>query len=163
MIEGIDHIGLSVTDLERSLAFYRDLLGFEVLRILDCTAEGDLGKVVGMPGCRARVAHLLLYGKMLELFEYTEPRGRAQGPGCRQADHGWIHMGLTSTDTRADCARLREAGVEFLSDPVEFRPGVWIVYFKGPDSEVVELRQTPEGDSASAASRNYTGTNGSKG
>lgn len=145
MIKGIEHVGLSVADLERSLAFYRDLLGFELLRVLDCAPEGDLGTVVGMPGCRARVAHLLLGGRMLELFEYAEPRGRVQADNACQADHGWIHTGLTSTDTRADYAQLREHGVEFLSEPVEFRPDVWIVYFKGPDDEVVELRQTPGG------------------
>ena len=31
--------------------------------------------------------------------------------------------------------------LRFLSDPVEFRPGVWVVYFLGPDGEVVELRR----------------------
>jgi catechol 2,3-dioxygenase-like lactoylglutathione lyase family enzyme len=145
LIKGIDHVGLSVAHLERSVAFYRDVLGFELLRVLECDPEGDLGKVVGMPRCRARVAHLLLAGRMLELFEYTEPHGRALDPDRRQADHGWIHMGLTSTDTRADYARLCAAGVPFVSEPVEFRPGVWIAYFKGPDGEVVELRQTPAG------------------
>jgi len=145
VIKGIEHIGLSVANLERSLAFYRDLIGFELLRVLDCTPEGKLGTVVGMPRCRARVAHLLLDGRMLELFEYAEPRGRIQVDDACQADHGWIHMGLTSSDTCADYAQLREHGVEFLSEPVEFRPGVWIAYFKGPDGEVVELRQTPGG------------------
>jgi catechol 2,3-dioxygenase-like lactoylglutathione lyase family enzyme len=145
VITGIEHVGLSVADLERSLAFYRDLMGFELLRILECDPDGDLGTVVGMPRCRARVAHLLLDGRMLELFEYAEPSGREQDEDACQADHGWIHMGLTSTDVRGDFKRLREAGVAFLSDPVEFRPGVWIVYFKGPDGEVVELRQTPGG------------------
>ena len=145
MIKGIEHVGLSVADLERSLAFYRDRLGFELLRVLDCAPEGDLGTVVGMSGCRARVAHLMLGGRMLELFEYAEPRGRVQADAACQADHGWIHMGLTCTDVRADYAQLREHGVKFLSEPVEFRPGVWVVYFKGPDGEVVELRQTPGG------------------
>ena len=82
---------------------------------------------------------------MLELFEYRDPSGRALAPDATQADHGWIHMGLTSTDMCADYTRLRAEGVEFLSEPVEFRPGVWIVYFKGPDGEVLELRQTPAG------------------
>jgi len=53
---------------------------------------------------------------------------------------------MTSSDTRADHARLCAAGVAFLSAPVEFRPGVWIAYFKGPDGEVLELRQTPPDD-----------------
>ena len=148
MITTVDHAGLSVADLERSLAFYRDLLGLRLLRVLDYGPESELGRVVGMPACRARIAHLLLGSTMVELFEYAEPPGRAMAPDRRQADHGWIHVGLASTDTRGDCARLREAGVEFLSDPIEFRPGVWIAYFKGPDGEVIELRQLPPGDLA---------------
>lgn len=146
MIHGIDHTALSVAVLDRSLAFYRDLLGFELLRVLDCGSDSDLGTVVGMSGCSARIAHLFLGGRMLELFEYIEPRGREQRAGSRQADCGWVHMGLNSDNVLADYARLRERGVLFLSEPVEFRPGVWIVYFKGPDGEVLELRQVPESD-----------------
>ncbi|HUV08082.1 MAG TPA: VOC family protein, partial [Spirochaetia bacterium] len=59
-----------------------------------------------------------------------------------QADHGFIHIGFTSNDVPADYSRLKEKGVEFLSEPLEFRPKVWIVYFYGPDGEVCELRQT---------------------
>ena len=43
----------------------------------------------------------------------------------------------------------RGVRVEFISEPVEFRPGVWIVYFCGPDGEVCELRETPDGETGS--------------
>lgn len=142
MIQSIDHTALSVSNLERSIRFYRDLLGFTVVRILEPAPELPLGRVVGMPGATARIAHLEFGGKMLELFEYQEPAGRPPRPDARQADLGWIHMGLTSTDTRADYRRLVKEGVRFFGEPVEFRPGVWIVYFSGPDGEVMELRQT---------------------
>jgi catechol 2,3-dioxygenase-like lactoylglutathione lyase family enzyme len=142
MIQSIDHTALSVADLERSIRFYRDLLGFTLVRILEPAPELPLGRVVGMPGAKARIAHLEFGGKMLELFEYQEPAGRPPPPDTRQADLGWIHMGLTSTDTREDYRRLADAGVQFFSEPVEFRPDVWIVYFAGPDGEVMELRQT---------------------
>jgi catechol 2,3-dioxygenase-like lactoylglutathione lyase family enzyme len=106
-----------------------------------------LGEIVGMPGATARIAHLESGtpehpGMMLELFQYTHPSGSPIPGAHRQADFGHIHAGFTSTDTRADFARLREHGVEFLGEPVEYRPGVWIVYFYGPDREVCELRQT---------------------
>lgn len=51
-------------------------------------------------------------------------------------------LGFRSDDVRADAAQLRQRGVEFLSEPIEFRPGVWVVYFRGPDGEVCELRQS---------------------
>ncbi len=142
MIKGINHVALSVANLERSLAFYRDLLGFEVIRILECNLEMRLGDVNGMPDSTARIAHLYLGDNMLELFEYNHPRGKPISSDRTQADHGLIHLGLTSTDARADYARLKEHGVKFLSEPIEFRPGVWIFYFYGPDGEVCELRES---------------------
>jgi len=144
MIQRFGHTALSVANLERSLAFYRDRLGLEVLRVLDPDPALPLGEVVGMPGAQARIGHLMLGEVMVELFEYQTPAGEPIAPSRRQADHGWIHIGLRSDDVRGDCARLKKHGVEFLSEPVEFRPHVWIVYFYGPDGEVIELRETPE-------------------
>lgn len=142
MIKGLEHIGLSVADLQRSVDFYCGLLGMTLVRVIDSTPEKRLGEVAGLPGCSARIAHLQSSTAMLELFEYTDPRGGSIPADRTQADNGFIHAGFTSTDVRADCARLRDAGVRFLSDPLEYRTGVWIVYFTGPDGEICELRQT---------------------
>jgi catechol 2,3-dioxygenase-like lactoylglutathione lyase family enzyme len=142
MIESIEHTGLSVANLERSIAFYCDMLGFTLKRIVESPPEMRLGDVIGLPGAAARIAHVQLGGVMLELFEYQEPRGRRIPPDRSQADLGFIHLGLRSTDTRADYARLVARGVQFIHDPIEFRPGVWIAYFHGPDGEVCEIRQS---------------------
>ena len=142
MITKIDHSALSVSDLDRSLAFYRDAIGFEVQRILECDPEMRLGDVNGMPGSVARIAHLTLGDTMLELFEYQQPRGREIPSDRNQADHGLVHLGLSSDDARADYLRLQQYGVKFFGEPIEFRPGVWIFYFYGPDGEVCELRET---------------------
>jgi len=142
MISKLEHTALSVADLDRSLAFYRDLLGFELIRIIEPRDDELLGTVAALPGAKARIAHLELGGSMLELFEYVKPRGAALPPDRPQSDLGCIHIGLSSDNVRTDVERLKEQGVEFLSEPVEFRPGVWVVYFRGPDGEVCELRQT---------------------
>jgi len=149
MITNLEHMALSVADIERSISFYRDLIGLELIRELECGPETQLGKVAGLPGCSARIAHLVNGENMLELFEYQDPRGTAMPADSRQADHGWVHIGFKSSDVRGDHTRLRDAGVEFISEPVEFRPGVWIVYFCGPDGEVCELRETPDGETGS--------------
>ena len=142
MIESLEHVGLSVADLERSIAFYRDVLGFTLTRIVESPPAMPLGDVVGLPGCAARIAHLQLGGTMLEVFEYHDPQGRPIPSDRTQADRGFIHIGLRSSDTRADHARLAARGVRFIHDPIEFRPGVWIAYFQGPDGEVYEIRQS---------------------
>jgi catechol 2,3-dioxygenase-like lactoylglutathione lyase family enzyme len=142
MITALEHVGLSVADLERSIAFYRDTLGFTVARVLEVPPAMRLGDVVGLPPSTARIAHLTLGAAMLELFEYQDPEGRPIPPDRSHADHGFNHVGLTSTDARADFRRLHAQGVEFIGEPLEFRPGVWIVYFRGPDGEFCELRET---------------------
>ncbi len=133
---------MSVQDLDRSIAFYHGLLGMDVVRQIEAGPEMGLGDIVGIPGCSARIAHLKAGGFLLELFEYTDPRGRPLAKNHTQADHGFTHIGFTSSDARSDYASLKEAGVEFLGKPVEFRPGVWVVYFYGPDREICELRQS---------------------
>lgn len=142
MITKIDHVALSVSNLERSLAFYADVIGFSVERVLECGPEMRLGDVNGMPGSTARIAHLRMGDAMLELFEYQAPQGTAIPADWKQADRGLIHLGLASDDARSDYKRLQEQGVKFFSEPIEFRPGVWLFYFYGPDGEVCELRET---------------------
>lgn len=142
MIERLEHVALSVADLQRAIDFYTGLLGFTVLRVLEVAPPMRLGEINGLPGCSARIAHLDCGGTMLELFEYTQPRGRSVDASRTQADHGLIHFGMKTNSIHEDHARLAAAGVNFFGPPVEFRPGAWVVYFNGPDGEVVELRQT---------------------
>ncbi len=134
------HVALSVAEIECSIAFYRDLLGFKVVLRLECPPEQGLGKVVGLPGCSALIAHLQLGGAMLELFEYLDPRGKPIPPHHTQADNGFTHLGFASDDIHADYERLKSNGVKFYGQPVECRPSVWNAYFYGPDGETYELR-----------------------
>ena len=137
----LEHAGLSVSDLDRSIAFYCDVIGFELVRIVEPFDDDRLGKLTEIPGAKARIAHLWLGKNMLELFEFTEPRGRALSDGDTMANQGFQHIGFRTADTRGDYERLKAQGVEFTTEPIEFREGVWIVYFKGPDGEMLELRQ----------------------
>ena len=97
--------------------------------------------MVGLPGCSARIAHLDAGSSMLEIFEYLDPRGNRLPADHTQADHGYTHIGFVSTDIQEDYAHLQKHGVKCVSEPIEFRPGVWIFYFYGPDGEVCELRE----------------------
>ena len=93
MITNLEHIGLSVFNLERSIDFYCKNLNCEVIRIIEANPENKLGKVVGLDGCSARIAHLKAGDNMFELFEYITPKGKknikepqTSGPGlytCR--------------------------------------------------------------------------------
>lgn len=135
------HVALSVSDLERSVSFYTNLLGFEKVDVIECPREIGLGDIVGIPGCSARIVHLRLGGMILELFEYLSPRGRPISPERTQADNGLTHLGFDTKDIHSDYKRLQEAGVKFYNKPIKYRPGVCNVYFYGPDGETCELRQ----------------------
>ena len=141
MIVGLEHVAMSVSNLERSIEFYCGFFGMKHQRTIDSTPEKGLGEIIGHPGAAAKIAHLTSGALMLELFEYSEPKGRPIAADKKQADHGLIHVAFKSTDVRSDAEELRQRGVELMGEPVEYRPGVWVLYFYGPDREVCEIRQ----------------------
>jgi len=143
MIKSLGHVGLGVSNMERSLEFYRDFLGMEVLMELDI-ADDRIGRVIGIQDAKCKIAHLQLGDAVLELFEYSSPKGKNIANHTRQCDHGLIHMGFEVDDFPIHMEQLKNRDIQFLGEPVEFRPGVWVVYFYGPDGEVVEFRQRPE-------------------
>lgn len=142
MIMGVHHVAISTGDLDRSLRFYVDLLGFEV--VFDQwwprgTAVADA--ITGLRGSSAR--QLLLRGGNLfvELFEYESPRPRAGDPLRPVCDHGITHLCLDVTDLDAEYDRLVEAGVTFHAPPQDLGGGVRTTYARDPDGNVVELQE----------------------
>lgn len=137
------HVGLTVSDLERSLAFYRDLLGFTVrYERGEVTAE-YMPRLVGLPGARLKIAGLDLPGLHLDLIEYLAPPGAvAAGATC---DVGNGHLGFTVDDIWAAYRQLVAAGVRFKSEPIGITQGPnqggWAVYFTDPDGITLEMIQ----------------------
>ncbi len=74
-VSGLHHTGYTVSDLDRSLQFYQDLLGCELLGIQERNG-GYLGAIVGYPDAHVRMAHLRAAGSqhIIELFQYLAPR-----------------------------------------------------------------------------------------
>ncbi|MCE5340862.1 MAG: VOC family protein [Planctomycetaceae bacterium] len=142
MIKSLGHVGLGVSSMGKSLEFYRDFLGMKVLMELDVT-DDRIGRVIGVKGAQCKIAHLQLGDGILELFEYSNPVGINRAKDMRQCDYGLIHIGFEVNEFHKHVKKFKEIGLEFLGEPVEFRPGVWVVYLRGPDGEVIELRQQP--------------------
>jgi lactoylglutathione lyase len=145
----LHHTGLTVADLDRSLAFYRDLLGFEV--VLEQEKEGGyLGAIVGHPDAHVRMAHVKLAGSdhRIELFQYLRPSPRARAERLEPWQIGPTHVCLVVDDLPALYDRLVAAGVEsFLSPPVAVDSGAnaggLALYLRDPDGTLVELFQPP--------------------
>ena len=139
MFTRMDHVGVSVRDIEKAIVFYRDVLGME--KSLDREFDIPLAKIIGLEGARARVVHMRLGESVVELFDYRHPKGREPRPDHIQADFGLIHIGFMVQDFQKSYQDLKAKGVQFLGEPVEIRPGVFVAYFRGAENEVCEMRE----------------------
>ena len=143
----LHHTGLTVSDLDRSVTFYRDLLGCEVLAQQE-KEGGYLAAIVGYPDAHVRMAHLRVPGSehVIELFEYLSPAGGRADVQPRNV--GAPHLCFIVSDLRAVYDSLLEHGVtSFVSPPVEVDTGLnrggLALYLRDPDGITVELFQPP--------------------
>ena len=91
-----NHVGIGVSDLSRSIAFYRDLLGFNVAYERGEVTAEYMPRLVGIPGARLKIAGLDIPGLHLDLIEYMSPKGAPEaGP---PNDVGNVHIGFTVDD-----------------------------------------------------------------
>ncbi len=141
------HVGLTVSDLERSITFYRDLIGLTV-RERDVMTGVQLETMTGVVGSRVLLADLDFgNGLTLELMQYLVPAGGAVHP--RPADAGHTHVGIEVKDIDAVYRRLLDAGAVVRGEPsalVDAGPywtGAKVVHVLDPDGITVELVQMP--------------------
>ncbi len=129
---GIDHTAIGVADTDRSVAFYRDLLGMEVKS--GSLNEGvEQERLSGVPGARVRITGLRgAGGPGVELLEYLAPQGGRPAPADTRPEDAWHwEIVVQVDDVAALTARLRAAGVPFLSADV----------VRDPDGHAVKLVQ----------------------
>jgi len=132
---GVHHTGLTVSDLDRSIDFYR-LLGYEVtVRIEEEGEEVERG--TGVPGAKLSVAMLERPGGRLELIQYVAPGG-ASRPSPNNGV-GAAHVCVQVDDIDAAVAELQGEGVEFLSEPIYHESGIRWAYCRDPDGITAEL------------------------
>lgn len=155
MITGFHHFSIACSDCDRSIAFYRDLLGFEPVSDRTIEPGGFVEHVTGVPSAHVRIVHLQRDGFNFELLEYKSPRGaqRAVAPN----NVGAAHVCLITDDIEGDCDRFHAAGLTVRSTggrPAVVRGGPndggKCLYAEDPDGNCVELvqlvRPWPKGD-----------------
>ncbi len=157
---GLTHININCSDYERSKAFY-ELLGFREFWQVPETNRPEIAAAVGMPPYRVRGALLMLESDQaraggappltIDLLQWIEPHDDA-APYPHLYHYGIARIALTTSDLDGDMARLKSAGVEFISDPVQLVPdspsSPRFVCFKDPDGTVLEFVEHPSTDSA---------------
>jgi glyoxylase I family protein len=142
MINGVHHISLATADMARCLHFYRDLMGLTLIGE-GHTQPGNTSfeTVVGLEGARVHSAALRGGNVQIEVFQYKHPPA-AVGPVPQPCDVGIRHICFDVTDIHAEYARLKSAGVEFISEPqVMGNHRVTAVYARDPDNNIVELQE----------------------
>ncbi|MBF8377205.1 VOC family protein [Alicyclobacillus mali] len=124
----LEHTGVMVSNLDRSIAFYTDVLGMELLGTLDHNTPGIRLAFLSYPGQTAQ----------LELIE---------GYADELPDEGQVHhLAITVDDIEAEVDRLRAEGVRFLDEAITtLRNGARYIFFSGPDGERLELFQPARG------------------
>ncbi len=134
---GVHHTGITVSDLQRSVEFYKRF-GFEVEVRLESVGP-DVGKGTGVPGAHLRVAMLLRESTRLELLEYLSPDG---APTVLPNNGiGAAHIAIQVDDIDAAVTDLIAAGIRFVSEPIAHESGTRWVYMKDPDGITTELFQ----------------------
>lgn len=148
MITSIIHVGVTVSDIDRSIAFYRDILGLAFQGEL--LMEGDTtDKLFGRRGCRARVAYLNGSSHMevppVELIQFVSEQAEQRKSDLFSTSISEICF--VTDDIWREYHRLCALGVEFISEPQDFdftADGFGkscAVYFKDPDGIILELME----------------------
>jgi glyoxylase I family protein len=160
-LQAVHHVGLVVTDLDRSIYFYHDVLGLEFANEPTPWFSGpELEKGVGVPGGTLRQVSMWVGpNSTMELIEYGNRPPSSTRPVANNC-LGAAHVCFKVEDVRAKKAELEANGVAFYSDVnvVDSGPlaGWRWVYFSDPDGLVLELVEVAyylkdERDAASAA------------
>ena len=141
-----DHTGFTVANLERSLAFWRDVLGFELSHTAHQT--GELAReITGVASAEIKLAALKAPGgHKIELLEYLAPSDRKH-VDLRPCDVGSVHVALLVDDLDAVLNAIAASGWKAAGKPQTLKTGPnagkRVVYVRDPDGITIELMQPP--------------------
>lgn len=134
------HVGVSVTNIDRSIAFYRDLLGMEQLCEVFPFGGEQFEAIMDIPGVGGRMCMMGRNSLQLELFEFANSKPR--DAAYPVSDRGYSHFGIIVDDIDAAYEKLRAADVPIHCPVVTFNQGsMRAAYCRDPDGNVFEIMQ----------------------
>ena len=113
----LDHVGIYVKDLVKSVVFYGEVFGFQVARTMETSTS--------------KIAYLDVGGGILELIQRPGAPGKSEGP--------WSHVAFKIDDYDAMESKLEGIGLELRK--VVLGDGSRIAFFKDPDGHDVEIME----------------------
>ena len=148
-VTAVDAVGLTVSDMDRALAFYTGVLPF--VKVSDTELSGRAYELLtGVFGARSRVVRLRLGAEEIELTEFLAPKGRPMPTDIRANDRLFQHIAIVVSDITKAYGVLREHGVEHASTGPQRLPdwnvnaaGISAFYFRDPDRHFLEIISFP--------------------
>lgn len=135
-----NHVGISVTNIERSIDFYRDMFGMEKLCEVFPFGGEQFEAIMDIPGVQGRMCMIGKGTLQLELFEFANPKPR--DPEYPVSDRGYSHFGVEVEDIAATYEKLRAADVRIHSPVITFMGGgMKAAYCRDPDGNVFEIME----------------------
>ncbi|MDN4592601.1 VOC family protein [Polycladomyces subterraneus] len=122
-VRKIEHVGIMVKDLEKSIAFYREVIGLELVSTLTHTKESLKLAFLSFPGAKETQVELI------------------QGYNDRLPQEGKVHhLAFTVDDIQKEWDRLKQLDISFIDDEIVSLPnGSKYFFFHGPDGEWIEF------------------------
>lgn len=151
LVQQVAAVGMTVSDMDRSVEFYSKVLSFEKVSDVEVAGE-DFERLQGVFGVRMRVVRMCLGTEFIELTEYLAPKGRPFPIDSRGNDRWFQHIAIITSDMDKAYAWLRANKVEHASTGPQRLPdwnknaaGIKAFYFRDPDRHYLEILQFPEG------------------
>ena len=146
----LTHLGICVSDLERSVAFYVEALGFVEAQRL-AFDDAATARILGVVSVDVDLVYLERDGFRVELLAYREPEVDGSGIVRPMTRTGFTHLSLLVDDLDRVGAAIAAAGGSILSDTaVTFRWGNRGVMATDPDGNRIELIEARPVDSSDA-------------
>ncbi len=149
LVKGVDSIGLTVSDLDRSVEFYSSVLNFQKVSEIEVDGE-KYEHLTGVFGLRVRIARMRLGEEYIELTEFMAPRGRPAPVDARSNDRWFQHIAIIVSDMDRAYQWLREHKVQHASPGPQSLPawnqsagGIRAFYFRDPDGHPLEVLWFP--------------------
>src|SRR5215471_9098371 len=149
LVDGVEAIGITVSDMDRAVDFYSKVLTFAKVSDVEVSGE-NYEHLEGVFGLRMRVVRMKLGDESIELIEYLAPKGRPIPVDSRSNDRWFQHIAIIVSDMDKAYRWLRQNKVEHASSGPQRLPdwnknaaGISAFYFKDPDEHPVEVLQFP--------------------
>ncbi len=143
MIKDMHHTGFVVSDLERAVEFYRDVIGMEVTSRYERTGPG-VESVVGYQGAHLKIALMGAGGvHSLELIKYLSPTP-AERPTNERSVLGASHLAIQVDNIAELFQAAVDNGATSLNPPTEVAPGRTACYMQDPEGNWIELIELAE-------------------